>query len=72
MNYQPTQNLQASVSGKIRIFEPALVALLNVNDVCTLMMHVMILLYDFMLNLQLVMFKKYIHHQSQNPQYALA
>ena len=38
------------------------------RDGCTLMMHVMILLYDFMLNLWLVIFKKYIHHRSQNPQ----
>ena len=61
MNYQSTQNLQASVSGTIRHFEPAILALVNVNEVCTLMMHfhdvctlmictVMILLYDFMLN----------------------
>ena len=60
-NYQSTQILQASVSGTIRHFEPAIVALVNVNEVCTLMMHfhdictlmictVMILLYDFMLN----------------------
>ena len=80
MNYQSTQNMQASVSGTIRHFEPAIVASVNVNEVCTLMMHfhdvctrmictIMILLYDFMLNfndMQCIWFyvKKYIHHRS--------
>ena len=36
MNYHSTQNMQASVSGKIKNFGPALLAFLNVNDVCTL------------------------------------
>ena len=80
MNYQSTQNLQVSVNGTIRHFEPAIVALVNVNEVCILMMHfhdvctlmictVMVLLYDFMLNfndMQCIWFyvKKYIHHRS--------